>query len=150
MQSKFFCFVLFFVCVWGGGGGGGMTKGKLGLPGIIIGDTRSQRRSSSYSWLPTCLPVFFLFYHNTSGQTPSQHLPPPHKSAFVPITSLSSFHWLPLFIFGWPVACHTYYKMPFGPCHLKGRFHEPTKHADESTLVSCLEANDQKFGLSQR
>ena len=33
---------------------------------------------------------------------------------------------------------------------LKGQFHEPTKHADESTLVSRLEANNQKFGLCHR
>ena len=36
------------------------------------------------------------------------------------------------------------------PCYPdKARFHEPTKHADESTLVGRLEANDQKFGLHQ-
>ena len=32
----------------------------------------------------------------------------------------------------------------------KGRFHEPTKPADESTLVVRLEANDQKFGRNER
>ena len=32
----------------------------------------------------------------------------------------------------------------------KGQFHKPTKHADESTLVGYLEANDQKFGLCHR
>ena len=33
---------------------------------------------------------------------------------------------------------------------LKARFHEPTKHAGESTLVGRLEANDQKFDLCHR
>ena len=31
---------------------------------------------------------------------------------------------------------------------LKGRFHEPTKPADESTLVVHPEANDEMFVLS--
>ena len=34
--------------------------------------------------------------------------------------------------------------------NIKARFHEPTKHAEESTLVGRLEANNQKFGLCQR
>ena len=33
---------------------------------------------------------------------------------------------------------------------VKGRFHELTKPADESTLVGRLEANDQRFGLCHR
>ena len=32
----------------------------------------------------------------------------------------------------------------------KGPFHETTKHANESTLVVRLEANDQNIGLSHR
>ena len=33
---------------------------------------------------------------------------------------------------------------------IEAQFHEPTKHADESTLVGRLEANDQKFDLCHR
>ena len=33
---------------------------------------------------------------------------------------------------------------------IKGRFHEATKQADESTLVVRLGANDQNIGLCHR
>ena len=33
---------------------------------------------------------------------------------------------------------------------LKAQFHKPTKHADESTFVGRLEANNQKFDLCHR